>query len=83
MASSKKPKRLRHTKRVIDRRGQPAPMVTAKDFREHSGKVLRLAKQRGAVAISKGGKPVAVALAPDLFVNLCVAYATAAIRRNR
>lgn len=76
-------KRPRRTKRVLDRRGRPALMVTTKELREHGGYVLRRANQRGAVAISKNGKPIAVALALDQFVNLCIAYATAAIRRNR
>lgn len=57
-------------------------MVTAKDLQTRPATVLRMADQRGAVAISKSGKPVAVALAPDQFVMLCVAYATKALRRS-
>lgn len=72
-------RRLRKTRRVLDRQGKPAPMVTLKDLRERTGTVLRQANRYGAVAIAKGGKPVAVALAPDHFVALCVAFAGRAI----
>jgi hypothetical protein len=77
--SSVRAKHGRVSKQVIDRRGRPAPRVTAKDLRARSGEVLRMARRRGAVEISRGGKAVAVALAPDLFVDLCVAYAIRSI----
>lgn len=78
--SARRGKHVRHTEKVLDRRGKPAPIVTAKDLQMRTGSVLRMAKRRGAVAISRAGRPVTVALAPDHFVMLCVAYATKAVR---
>lgn len=76
-------RRLRKTRRVLDREGKPAPLVTLKDLRERTGTVLRQTDRCGAVAIAKGGKPIAVALAPDFFVSLCVDYACASIGASR
>lgn len=74
--------RVRRTRRVLDRQGRPAQMITLKDVREHTGTVLRQVDKYGAVAISKAGKPIAVALAPDYFVAICVAYTIAVTRRR-
>jgi len=71
----------RRTRNVLDRHGHPAQVFTSKDLKMQTGSVLRAARQSGAVAISRAGKPVAVALAPDHFVMLCVAYATRSLRR--
>jgi len=80
---STRPKSMRKTRRVLDRKGHSALMMTAKDMGKRTGTLLREVERHGAVAISRSGKPVAVALAPDHFVALCVAYATAAIARSR
>lgn len=74
-------KRPRTTRRVLDRDGRPAKMVSARQLGTNTSAVLRQVKKTGAVAIAKSGKPVAVALSPDQFVTLCVAYATRALRR--
>lgn len=76
--SSWKP--LRTTRQVLDRDGRQGPLVSMKALRENAGGVMTQARRRGAVAISRNGRPVAVVLAPDQFVSLCVAYTMRAMR---
>lgn len=75
--------RMRRTRRVLDRHGRPAPMVTVRDMSKRTATLLRDIDRYGAVAIGKSGKPVAVAIAADHFVSLCIDYSLASIRGLR
>lgn len=73
-SSSYTPKR-RAAKVALDRGGRPAPAISQTQFRLHPSAALRRANQRGAIEITRGGKPLAIAVSVDEFVTLCVAYA--------
>ena len=56
--------------RIYDRRGNPAPTLTAQEIRRQPGRFWKLTEQRGAVGISQDGETVAVALSLDQFVSI-------------
>lgn len=72
---SSSPTSKRHVAKVaFDRQGRPAPAIGQTAFLRHPSAALRRAAQRGAIEITRGGKPLAIAVSIDEFVTLCVAY---------
>lgn len=56
--------------KIYDRRGEPAPILTAQEIRQRPGRFWKLTERRGAVGISRDGEMVAVALSLDQFVSI-------------
>lgn len=59
---------------AIDRHGRPAPAISQTAFQRDPSAVLRRASQRGAIEITRRGRPLAIAVSIDEFVALCVGY---------
>lgn len=58
------------TKAINDRYGKPAPTMTVTEIRRRPGQLSKLTECRGAVAISRNGEIITVALSLDVFVSL-------------
>jgi hypothetical protein len=69
--------------RIYDRRGNPAPTLTAQEIRQRPGRFWKLTEQRGAVGISQHGETVAVALSLDQFVSILFGIQTRPRRKKR
>jgi len=77
---SKPRSRRRRTTKIHDRSGQPLRLASMRDMAQHTGDVLRAASRHGTVAITRGGKPVAVMVSVEEFVAICVGFTTRAIK---
>ena len=81
MTQQAKPgKRLRRTAKIRDRSGQPVPMVSMREVGKHTGKVLRAAGRHGTLAVTRGGRPVAVMVSADEFLAICVDFTARSIK---
>lgn len=70
-------------KKIYDRRGQLAPIVTEAELRRHPGRFWRMIDSRGAVGICQDGETIVVALSLDQFVSILFGIQVRMRRKKR
>lgn len=78
--SRAKRSRLRRTTKIRDRSGQPLQVVSTRDVAARTGATLRAASRHGTLAITRGGRPVAVMVSLDEFLAICVDFTMGSIK---